>query len=107
MPAGTKKHTYQRIMKGFKLDGIWNQEHTKTFIALKACLVSEPVLSAPHYDGTPFMVNHRWMQGHFCRCAGAADYHNAARQKEGHMNAPNCICIPQSKVKNVDFFEMS
>ena len=56
MPAGTKKHTYQRIMKGFKLDGIWNQEHTKTFIALKACLVSEPVLSAPHYDGTPLML---------------------------------------------------
>ena len=24
IPAGTKKHAYQRIMKGFKIDGIWN-----------------------------------------------------------------------------------
>ena len=56
MPAGTKKHAYQRIMKGFKLNGIWNQEHMKTFIALKAHLVSEPVLSAPRYNGTLFIL---------------------------------------------------
>ena len=31
-------------------------EHTKTFIALKAKLVSEPVLSAPRYDGTQFIL---------------------------------------------------
>jgi RNase H-like domain found in reverse transcriptase len=31
-------------------------EHTKTFIALKAWLISEPVLSAPVYDGTPFIL---------------------------------------------------
>ena len=56
MPAGTKKHAYQRIMKAHKLGDTWTPEHTKTFIALKAQLVSEPVLSAPRYDGTPFIL---------------------------------------------------
>lgn len=46
IPVGTKKQAYQRIMKGFKVGEIWNQDHTKTFIALKAYLVSESVLSA-------------------------------------------------------------
>ena len=56
IPAGTKKGTYQRIMRAYKLGEIWNSEHTKTFIALKARLISEPVLSAPQYDGTPFIL---------------------------------------------------
>ena len=43
-------------MRGFKLKDIWSQEHTNTFIALKAHLVSEPILSAPCYDGTPFIL---------------------------------------------------
>ena len=43
-------------MKGFKLEKIWDQSHTKTFLALKAHLVLEPILSAPHYDGTPFIL---------------------------------------------------
>ena len=56
IPAGTKKAAYQRIMRSHKLGEIWSQEHTKTFITLKAQLISEPVLSAPKYDGTPFIV---------------------------------------------------
>ena len=56
MPAGTKKHTYQRIMKGFKLEDVWKETHTKTFLALKAHLVSEPILSAPRYNGMPFIL---------------------------------------------------
>ena len=56
IPAGTKKHKYQQIMKGFKLKDIWKTDHTKTFLALKARLISEPVLSAPVYDGTPFIL---------------------------------------------------
>ena len=47
---------YQRIMRGFKLKDIWSQEHTNTFIASKAHLVSEPILSAPCYDSTPFIL---------------------------------------------------
>ena len=56
IPAGTKKHKYQQIMKGFKLKDIWKTDHTKTFLSLKARLISEPVLSAPVYDGTPFIL---------------------------------------------------
>src|SRR6267143_316612 len=46
IPPGTKKQGYQRIMKAYKLTDIWTREHTKTFMSLKARLVSEPVLSA-------------------------------------------------------------
>ena len=56
MPAGTKKHKYQQIMKAFKLKDVWKEEHTRTFMSLKARLISEPVLSAPVYDGTPFIL---------------------------------------------------
>jgi hypothetical protein len=56
IPAGTKKHKYQQIMKAFKLKDSWKADHTKTFIALKARLISEPVLSAPVHDGTPFIL---------------------------------------------------
>ena len=56
IPAGTKKHAYQRIMKGFKRNEIWNQSHMETFLSLKAHLISEPILSAPRYDGTPFIL---------------------------------------------------
>ena len=56
IPAGTKKHKYQQIMKAFKLKELWTSEHTKTFITLKARLISKLVLSAPIYDGTPFIL---------------------------------------------------
>jgi hypothetical protein len=56
IPAGTKKQAYQRIMKAHRLVDKWTEEHTKTFVLLKAKLISEPVLSAPRYDGTPFVL---------------------------------------------------
>ena len=56
IPARTKKHRYQCIMKGYKLGGKWTANHTKTFLALKVKLVSEPILSAPRYDGTLFIL---------------------------------------------------
>ena len=43
-------------MKGYKFGEKWTANHTKTFLTLKAKLVSEPVLSAPRYDGTPFIL---------------------------------------------------
>ena len=56
IPAGTKKHKYQQIMRAFKLGDIWTADHMKAFISLKARLIAEPVLSAPVYDGTPFIL---------------------------------------------------
>ena len=56
IPNGTKKAAYQRIMKAYKLQPHWKEEHTATFINLKARLVSEPVLTAPRFDGTNFIL---------------------------------------------------
>ena len=55
IPNGTKKAAYQQIMKAYKLQLHWKEEHTATFINLKAWLVSEPVLTAPCFDGTHFI----------------------------------------------------
>jgi hypothetical protein len=40
----------------FKLANQWTDEHTKTFLDLKAALVSWPILQAPQYDGSPFVI---------------------------------------------------
>jgi transposase InsO family protein len=56
IPNGTKKSAYQRIMKAYKLQPHWKEEHTATFVTLKARLVSEPVLTAPRFDGTHFIL---------------------------------------------------
>ena len=56
IPNGMKKSAYQRIMKAYKLQPHWKEEHTATFVALKAWLVSEPVLMAPRFDGTHFIL---------------------------------------------------
>lgn len=56
IPNGTKKVAYQQIMKVYKLQQCWKDEHTATFINLKARLVSEPVLTAPRFDGTHFIL---------------------------------------------------
>lgn len=54
--AGTKKQGYQQIMRTYKLKDVWTEGHTKMFIALKAHLISKPILSAPKYDGTLFIL---------------------------------------------------
>jgi len=56
IPNGTRKAAYQRIMKAHKLQPHWKEEHTLTFMSLKAQLVSDPVLTAPCFDGTHFIL---------------------------------------------------
>ena len=56
IPNGTKNTAYQQIMKAYKLKPHRKAEHTMTFINLKARLVSEPVLTAPRFDGTHFIL---------------------------------------------------
>ncbi|KAG2068841.1 hypothetical protein BDR04DRAFT_1023538, partial [Suillus decipiens] len=34
----------------------WGSEHNKAFLDLKTSLVSRPILQAPHYDSSPFVV---------------------------------------------------
>jgi hypothetical protein len=43
-------------MRSHKLDNIWNTNHDKAFLGIKQLLVSEPVLKAPMFDGTPFII---------------------------------------------------
>ncbi|KAG2058731.1 hypothetical protein BDR06DRAFT_875531, partial [Suillus hirtellus] len=34
----------------------WNQEHTTVFLDLKATLVTHPILQAPKYNESPFVI---------------------------------------------------
>lgn len=44
-------------MEGFKLsDEVWKEEHTRAFLRLKKIMIEGPVLKAPKWDGTPFIV---------------------------------------------------
>jgi len=56
IPNGTKKSAYQCIMRAYKPQPHWKEEHTATFIALKAQLVSEPILTTPRFNGTHFIL---------------------------------------------------
>lgn len=50
------KAAYRRAMSSFKLSTIWTQEHTKAFLDLKTAITSRPVLQAPRYDGSHFVI---------------------------------------------------
>jgi hypothetical protein len=50
------KAAYRRAMSNFKLGAIWTQEHTKAFLDLKTAITSRPVLQAPRYDGSHFVI---------------------------------------------------
>ncbi|KAG2748792.1 hypothetical protein P692DRAFT_20643977, partial [Suillus brevipes Sb2] len=43
-------------LRNFKLQGLWEEKHTKALLDLKAALVSKPILQAPKYDGSNFVV---------------------------------------------------
>jgi len=43
-------------MATYKLREKWTAAHTTAFLNLKTALTSQPVLHAPRYDGTPFIV---------------------------------------------------
>ena len=55
-PKGIGKQAYQRIMRNYKLAGIWTTEHDRIFVEIKRRLVSEPVLKSPLFNGTPFTI---------------------------------------------------
>lgn len=50
------KNSYRRILRNFKLKDLWEEKHMKTLLDLKVALVSKPILQAPKYDGSNFMV---------------------------------------------------
>lgn len=51
------KQAYRNALKNFKLTASrWGPEEVRAFLALKIALTSDPVLRAPIFDGTPFIV---------------------------------------------------
>jgi hypothetical protein len=50
------KTAYRKAMTDFQLDQYWTREHTDTFLDLKAAITARPVLQAPRYDGSIFIV---------------------------------------------------
>ena len=56
LPRLMTKTTYCRTMATYKLREKWTAAQTTAFLNLKTVLTSQPVLHAPRYDGTPFIV---------------------------------------------------
>jgi hypothetical protein len=50
------KSTYWCTLRDFKLDKRWTEAHTAAFLDLKAALVARPILQAPRYDRSNFVV---------------------------------------------------
>ena len=56
IPKGAGKATYRAALSKVKLANIWTKTHAAAFLSLKKALTSNPVLKAPHFNGTPFIV---------------------------------------------------
>jgi transposase InsO family protein len=56
IPKGAGKAAYRAALTRVKLANIWTPIHERAFLGLKKVLTSEPVLKAPRFDGTPFIV---------------------------------------------------
>ena len=56
IPKGAGKAAYHLALSKIKLANTWTTTHAKSFLQLKMILTSEPVLKAPRFDGTPFIV---------------------------------------------------
>ena len=65
IPKGVGKATYRATLCRVKLLNIWPKMHQDAFITLKVALTSEPVLKAPHFDGSPFIVTSNGCQEGF------------------------------------------
>ena len=50
------KAAYRAALRKVKLPNLWTPAHQPAFTAIKIALTSDPVLKAPHFDGTPFIV---------------------------------------------------
>src|SRR5882762_1075390 len=56
VPKDAGKSAYRAALRRFNLEHTWTSEHRNAFLGLKKALTSEPVLKAPRFDGTPFIV---------------------------------------------------
>jgi hypothetical protein len=56
VPKNAGKAAYRSALRRVNLDSIWTNAHKNAFLGLKIALTSNPVLKAPLFDGTPFIV---------------------------------------------------
>ena len=56
IPKNSGKAAYRTALRNVKLADCWSSTHEKAFLGLKQILTSQPVLKAPRFDGTPFIV---------------------------------------------------
>jgi len=56
IPKTAGKAAYRAALSKVKLANMWTPSCKSAFLKLKEVLTSEPVLKAPHFDGTPFIV---------------------------------------------------
>jgi hypothetical protein len=56
IPKGAGKAAYRAALSRVKLANIWTHTHESAFLSLKKVLTSKPVLKAPRFDGTPFII---------------------------------------------------
>ena len=56
IPKDCGKAAYRAALQAVKLANTWTPAHSVAFLGLKTALTSEPVLKAPRFDGTPFIV---------------------------------------------------
>jgi len=56
MPKNAGKAAYWAALQAMKPTNSWTKTHAKAFLALKTVLTSEPMLKAPRFDGTPFII---------------------------------------------------
>jgi len=56
VPKDAGKAAYRAALRKVKLENVWTQSHKNAFLNLKKRLTSDPVLKAPRFDGTPFIV---------------------------------------------------
>jgi hypothetical protein len=56
IPKDCGKAAYRAVLQAVKLTNVWTPAHSVAFLGLKTILTSEPVLKAPCFDGTPFIV---------------------------------------------------
>jgi len=54
--AKTGQCKHRQFLHERCLNSFWEQKHTQVFLKLKQILVSEPVLHAPKFDGSPFII---------------------------------------------------
>jgi len=56
IPKNAGKAAYRVALRRVKLVNTWLVAHETAFLTLKNALTSEPILKAPRFDGTPFII---------------------------------------------------